>query len=99
MYSFDASSMIHAWDNYPPENPLFGALWGWVAEEISNEEFCISEIALDEVGHKIPECGAWLKDKDIKIYPLTPYNLIKSKSNKSTFRNKRRAIWQRCRGK
>ena len=33
MYSFDASSMIHAWDNYPPENPLFGALWCWVAEK------------------------------------------------------------------
>ena len=33
MYSFDASSMIHAWDNYPPENQLFGALWGWVAEK------------------------------------------------------------------
>ena len=83
MYSFDASSMIHAWDNYPPENPLFSALWGWVAEEISNEEFCISEIALDEVGHKIPECGVWLKNKDIKIYPLTPSILSRASQIKA----------------
>ena len=83
MYSFDASSMIHAWNDYPPENPLFGALWDWIAEEISNEEFCISEIALDEVGHKIPECEARLRDKDIKIYPLTPSILSKASQIKA----------------
>ncbi len=72
MYSFDASSMIHAWENYPPKNQHFDALWEWITEEISNEEFCISEIALDEVSNKIPECGVWLRDNGIKIYPLTP---------------------------
>ena len=72
MYSFDASSMIHAWDNYPPENQHFDALWEWIAEEIRNKKFCISEKALDEVDSKILECGAWLKAKDIQIYSLTP---------------------------
>ncbi len=83
MYSFDASSMIHAWDNYPPKNQHFDALWEWIAEEIIKKKFCISKIALDEVGHKIPECGVWLKDKDIKIYPLTPLILSRASQIKA----------------
>jgi len=61
MYNFDASSMIHAWDNYPISNPHFKSLWQWFAEQINNKHFCISKIAIEEVSHKIPECGKWLK--------------------------------------
>jgi len=75
MYSFDASSMIHAWDNYPPANPHFDSLWEWFSEEIDNKSFGISVKAMDEVKHKIPECGDWLKIKNIEVYPLTPSSL------------------------
>ena len=75
MYSFDASSMIHAWDNYPPENPHFDSLWDWFSEQIDNKNFGISGNALDEVSHKIPECGEWLKSKNIGVYPLTATSL------------------------
>ena len=75
MYSFDASSMIHAWDNYPPENPHFDSLWQWFSEQIDNKNYGISAKALDEVSHKIPECGDWLKNNNIEIYPLTATSL------------------------
>ena len=83
MYNFDASSIIHAWDNYPPKNQHFDALWEWIAEEIIKKKFCISKIALDEVGHKIPECGVWLRDNGIKIYPLTPSILSRASQIKA----------------
>lgn len=76
MYSFDASSIIHAWDNYPSANPLFDSLWKWIAEQIKNKQFGISKIALDEVSHKIPECGKWLKSNDILTFPLTSSALL-----------------------
>jgi len=76
MYSFDASSMIHAWDNYPPSNLHFNSLWDWVAEQISNKSFSISKKALEEVTHKIPECGKWLKEHQIQVFPLTPSALL-----------------------
>lgn len=82
MYSFDASSMIHAWDNYPPENPHFDSLWDWFSEKVQSKEFVISKIAFEEVAHKIPECGHWLKDNDIKIYNLTPTSLLIAKDIK-----------------
>jgi len=75
MYSFDASSMILAWDNYPPENPHFDSLWLWFSEQIHNKNFSISIKALDEVCHKIPECGNWLKNNNIEVYPLTATSL------------------------
>ncbi len=76
MYSFDASSMIHAWDNYPPENEFFKSLWEWFSEKIQSKEFVISKKAFDEVNHKIPDCGAWLKDNNIKTYDLTSKSLL-----------------------
>lgn len=75
MYSFDASSMIHAWDNYPPENSHFDSLWEWFSEQIDSNNFAISARALDEVSHKIPECGNWLKSNNIEVYPLTATSL------------------------
>lgn len=72
MYSFDASSMIHAWDNYPPGNPHFNSLWDWFADKVQNKEFVISKNAFGEVSHKVPECGGWLKDNNIEVYNLTP---------------------------
>lgn len=71
VYSFDASSMIHAWDNYPIENPLFESLWDWMGEKVQSQEFVISKIAFDEVAHKIPDGGIWLKDNNVKIFELT----------------------------
>lgn len=69
MQVFDASSIIHAWDNYPIEN--FPPLWGWIAERIAAGEFSIPRVALDEVNGKSPDCGGWLRDQDITVLPLT----------------------------
>lgn len=76
MYSFDASSIIHAWDNYPPSNPHFDSLWQWMAEQIENQQFNISKKAMDEVEYKIPECGQWLKENNIQIFSLTSSALL-----------------------
>jgi len=83
MYSFDASSMIHAWDNYPPDNPHFDSLWQWFSERIDNKSFGISAKALDEVSHKIPECGEWLKNNNIEVYPLTATSLVTAQEIKT----------------
>lgn len=76
MYSFDASSMIHAWDNYPPENEHFDSLWGWFSHNVQNQIFTISKKGFEEVSHKIPECGIWLKENNVEIHNLTPTSLL-----------------------
>lgn len=60
MVAFDASSMIHAWDNYPLGN--FPPLWDWMATEIASENIVLSQIAFEEVEKKAPNCGRWLRD-------------------------------------
>lgn len=82
MYSFDASSVIHAWDNYPIENELFALLWDWFADKIEAQEFTISEIALAEVIVKIPECGKWLKKHHIEILKISPSVLLQTQKIK-----------------
>jgi len=76
MLLFDASSIIHAWDNYPPE--LFPPLWDWLSQEIANENLAIPGVALEEVGKKTPDCAAWLKANDITVFPLTSAVLAES---------------------
>ncbi|GAW86772.1 conserved hypothetical protein [Bathymodiolus platifrons methanotrophic gill symbiont] len=83
MYSFDASSMIHAWDNYPPENKHFDSLWEWFSNKMQSKEFVISKKAFEEVSHKIPECGTWLQDNNIKIYDLTSKSILRAKDIKA----------------
>ncbi|MCF6309453.1 MAG: DUF4411 family protein [Sulfurimonas sp.] len=82
MYNFDASSMIHAWDNYPIDNPHFNSLWDWFCEQIKQKEFVFSEIAFDEISHKIPECGEWLKNNKVEIYPLSADAILQAQSIK-----------------
>jgi predicted nucleic acid-binding protein len=69
MLAFDASSLIHAWDNYPIEQ--FPPLWNWFAEKIQQSEFVVSEVAFQEVHKKAPECAEWLEEKGIHKLPRT----------------------------
>ena len=64
MRVFDASSMIHAWENYPVRQ--FPPLWEWIASQIQVKELVMPSVAFDEVNHKTPECGEWLKDNNLE---------------------------------
>ena len=64
-YMFDASSIIFAWENYPPDN--FPPLWNWLAERIQAGEFCMADVACLETGRKLPDCEAWLHTEEIQI--------------------------------
>ncbi len=64
MHSLDASSIIHAWDNYPPGQ--FPGLWDWLAGEMKAQRLSMASVALEEAGHKYPECAAWLKSQNIR---------------------------------
>src|SRR5690349_12440462 len=67
MRAFDASSIIYGWDNYPIKQ--FPSLWNWMATEVGAGNVGICTVALIEVDHKIPECGAWLRDNGIQVLP------------------------------
>jgi predicted nucleic acid-binding protein len=60
MQVIDASSMIHAWDTYPIRQ--FPGLWKWLAIQVEEGKLMMSQVALEEVGYKVPECRKWLVD-------------------------------------
>lgn len=64
MRVFDASSMIYAWDNYPIEQ--FPGLWEWMAGQIESKQLVMPSVAFEEVSHKTPECGVWLKENNLE---------------------------------
>jgi predicted nucleic acid-binding protein len=63
MQVLDASSIIHAWDNYPINQ--FPGLWEWISTQIEEDLLTISEVAFEEVHAKVPECADWLKECEI----------------------------------
>ena len=69
MQVFDASSMLHAWDNYPVAQ--FPGLWVWMADRVAQGVIRMSEVAVEEVGHKAPECVVWLKTAGLQKMPVT----------------------------
>ncbi len=69
MYTFDASSMIHAWDNYPADQ--FPPLWDWIADQINEKAVSIPTIAFEEVKGKMPECAKWLTEQGIKCIEVS----------------------------
>jgi len=69
MQVFDASSMLSAWDNYPVAQ--FPGLWAWMSDRIKQGMIRMSEVALEEVGHKSPECVVLLKAAGLQKIPVT----------------------------
>ena len=63
MHTFDASSMIHAWDNYPADQ--FPPLWDWIAGQIGKKTVSIPTIAFQEVKKKEPLCAEWFAEQKI----------------------------------
>lgn len=64
MRVFDASSMIYAWDNYPIGQ--FPGLWEWMAGQIGSQLLVMPSVAFEEVSHKTPDCGDWLKENELE---------------------------------
>jgi hypothetical protein len=61
MQTFDASSTLYAWDNYPVDQ--FPGLWKWIGNLIATGEIVFPAVAFTEIGHKAPECCDWLDDQ------------------------------------
>lgn len=60
----DASSMLAAWDMYPIQQ--FPGLWRWLTKLVKDEELVLSEVNVEEVGHKSGECASWLRENDCR---------------------------------
>lgn len=69
MHTLDASSILYAWDNYPLAQ--FPGLWDWLTGEIQAHRLSIPTVALEEVGHKSPDCAIWLKGQNIRRLPMS----------------------------
>jgi predicted nucleic acid-binding protein len=65
MRAIDASSLIYAWDNYPLSH--FPKLWTWLADEIEKDDLYVPNAAFIEVGHKLPDCSAWLVECECTV--------------------------------
>lgn len=68
--------MLHAWDNYPIEQ--FPPLWNWMADRVKQGLIQMSEVAVEEVGHKAPECAVWLKNVELRRLPVTETILLEA---------------------
>lgn len=73
---FDASGIIHAWDEYPIAN--FPKFWEWIEKQVKANACSISQVALEEVEHKYEDCAKWLKDKGIRRVGLTNEILLEA---------------------
>lgn len=73
-HSFDASSIIYAWDNYPEFQ--FPSLWAWLGGQMAQKNLLISVVAMHEVARKFPACAAWLKAVSITLQSETGASLM-----------------------
>lgn len=69
MQVFDASSMIYAWDNYPPRQ--FPGLWEWMAAQIEAKTLVMPRVGFDEVANKTPDCSQWLMEHGLELLEVT----------------------------
>ena len=70
MHMFDASAMIHGWDNYPKDQ--FQGLWTWLETQVSARLATLSDTAYGEVGQISPDCAKWLKDNGLEVVRSGP---------------------------
>lgn len=69
MRVLDASSIIYAWDNYPPV--IFPPLWLWLGQQMREGQVVIPVVAFEEVERKTPECADWMQEQQITKLPMT----------------------------
>jgi Domain of unknown function (DUF4411) len=69
MQIIDASSMIWAWENYPVGQMV--GFWTWFGGEVAAGHIVFPAVALDEVNHKVPDCGTWLVENECTVAPVT----------------------------
>ncbi len=69
MQTFDASSTIYAWDNYPINQ--FPSLWAWMGKQITEGTFVMTRVAFEEVESKYPPCAEWLKTQEVTLTNIT----------------------------
>lgn len=74
MRVLDASSIIYAWDNYPPA--IFPPLWAWMGQCMREGGLVIPSVAFDEVQHKTPECAVWMLEQPVTRLPMTESILL-----------------------
>jgi hypothetical protein len=83
LYNFDASSIILLWDNYPVSNKIFKDLWSKFSENVEQEIFVISDIALNEAKHKIDSEEFNELIKNIKIHTKEISDLLEAQNIKN----------------
>lgn len=76
MRMLDASSIIHAWDEYPASK--FLKLWEWLKKLIEKGDLTICSVAFEEVVANSPECAEWLDAAEIQKFPVTNAILIEA---------------------
>lgn len=76
MYLVDASSIIHAWDNYPIQQ--FPGFWSWIQGQIESKELGFPKKAYDEVRGKTPECFLWIRELDPHVEQVTSVVLLEA---------------------
>jgi predicted nucleic acid-binding protein len=69
MQAFDASSMIHAWDNYPVRQ--FPGMWQWISAQINERRLVMPVVAYAEVCQRTPDCGEWLANANLERLDVT----------------------------
>lgn len=68
MHIFDASSIIHAWDNYPQQQ--FPPFWNWIETQVTSKNLAMPRRAFDEVKDRCPGCWEWLKKYDLLVIQM-----------------------------
>lgn len=69
MRMFDASSMLHAWQDYLPGQ--LPGLWDWLGEQVQTNEITLLSEAFGEVEHKAPDCAQWLRVNGLQVVQVT----------------------------
>ncbi|HEY8035969.1 MAG TPA: DUF4411 family protein [Methylobacter sp.] len=61
--------MIYAWDNYPIRQ--FPGLWEWMATQVEERLLVMPRVAFEEVAHKTPDCGEWLRNNGLELIEIS----------------------------
>lgn len=68
MRAIDASSIVHAWENYPIGQ--FPTVWTWLDSEIKAMRLHIPFVAFEEVKNVEPNCAQWLTQANVNVLPI-----------------------------